>query len=210
MKLQVSAKRFRVVGKRVYARGPMTLRANEAQGAEETLKERVQMRVTASGKGGSSCKVITLHLAELKVELLGLLVNTSEVNLDVKGVRKRALGKLFCNLSEGLKLNKKALARKAAHSLNQRIAERDMNVLAVNANLHAQQTQASYAENPVCTILDLDLGPLELDLLGLFVHLYGDTKKQPVHVDADADPNGGVLGETLCELSGGPDQEPQQ
>lgn len=210
--MSVEAKRFRVIGKRVVARGPMTLRADERgpDGVEETLKQRVQMRVTASGKGGGACKVITLHLAELNVELLGLLVNTSEVNLDVKGARSKALGKLFCKLSQGLKLDKKSLARRAAHSLNQRIADREMNVLAVNARMHPQQTSAAYADSPVCTILDLDLGPLELDLLGLLVHLYGDTKKKPVHVDADADPNGGVLGELLCELSGGPSEEQPQ
>ena len=49
----------------------------------------------------------------------------------------------------------------------------------------------------VCEVLDLTLGPLDLRLLGLIVHL--DT----VHLDIDADPTGGLLGQLLCGLAGG-------
>ena len=59
------------------------------------------------------------------------------------------------------------------------------------------QTQA------VCDVLELTLGPLDLSLLGLIVHL--DT----VHLDIDADPAGGLLGQLLCGLAGGvPDTPP--
>ena len=49
----------------------------------------------------------------------------------------------------------------------------------------------------LCQVLDLTLGPLDLSLLGLIVHL--DT----VHLDIDADPAGGLLGQLLCGLAGG-------
>ena len=55
--------------------------------------------------------------------------------------------------------------------------------------------RASQAQ--VCEVLDLTLGPLDLRLLGLIVHL------DEVHLDIDADPSGGLLGQLLCSLAGG-------
>ena len=46
----------------------------------------------------------------------------------------------------------------------------------------------------ICPILDLTLGPLDLNLLGLMVHL--DT----VHLTITADSTGGILGSLLCSL----------
>jgi len=53
-----------------------------------------------------------------------------------------------------------------------------------------------------CTILDLTLGPLHLDLLGLNVDLYGKTKSDPVEVTITAVPGEGLLGDVLCSLAG--------
>jgi hypothetical protein len=50
----------------------------------------------------------------------------------------------------------------------------------------------------VCTVLDLVLGPLDLNLLGLMVHL------NRTELRITADPNGGLLGSLLCSLAGGP------
>ncbi len=61
-----------------------------------------------------------------------------------------------------------------------------------------QQGEGVAAQQAVCNVLDLTLGPLDLNLLGLIVHL--DT----VHLVIDADPNGGLLGSLLCGLAGGP------
>ena len=46
-----------------------------------------------------------------------------------------------------------------------------------------------------CDILHLELGPLDLDLLGLEVHL------NRVVLDIDADPTGGLLGSLLCAVA---------
>ena len=46
-----------------------------------------------------------------------------------------------------------------------------------------------------CDILHLELGPLDLDLLGLEVHL------NRVVLDIDADPTGGLLGQLLCAVA---------
>ena len=46
-----------------------------------------------------------------------------------------------------------------------------------------------------CDILHLELGPLDLDLLGLQVHL------NRIVLDIDADPTGGLLGSLLCAVA---------
>jgi len=203
MRMAVSAERFKLEGDHVYAQGPIALRTRGGQ-----IAHRTQQRIDLSlRKKGGSCEVLDLHLAKLFVALLGLEVTTSEVNLEITGNDKKALGRLFCQLSKGLKLNKRELARKAVHSLNQRLADQPMRLIRINATLHPQTYEAPRAPGdgkPRCQILDVDIGPLQLDLLGLVVDLYGATKKSPVHVDADADPNGGAVGAALCDVSSGP------
>ena len=49
-----------------------------------------------------------------------------------------------------------------------------------------------------CSVVDLILGPLHLDLLGLIVDL------NQVHLQITADPNGGILGSVLCSLTNQP------
>jgi hypothetical protein len=51
---------------------------------------------------------------------------------------------------------------------------------------------------PTCQVLDLILGPLNVNLLGLFVDL------DRVHLDITADPAGGVLGRLFCGLANTP------
>ena len=50
-------------------------------------------------------------------------------------------------------------------------------------------------QGATCDILHLELGPLDLDLLGLQVHL------NRVVLDIDADPTGGLLGALLCAVA---------
>ena len=50
----------------------------------------------------------------------------------------------------------------------------------------------------ICSVLDLTLGPLHLNLLGLIVDL------NRVHLTITADSEGGILGQLLCGLAGGP------
>jgi hypothetical protein len=49
--------------------------------------------------------------------------------------------------------------------------------------------------NASCDILHLELGPLDLNLLGLEVHL------NKIVLDIDADPTGGLLGALLCAVA---------
>ena len=53
------------------------------------------------------------------------------------------------------------------------------------------------APGTTCNILDLVLGPLDLNLLGLMVHL------DQLHLTITAVRGGGILGDLLCGLAGG-------
>ena len=163
-------------------------------------------RVVLSVKRGSSCSILTLHLETLQLKLLGLNLDTSAVNLRVTGNRGRTLGDLFCRLARSLRIGGSAAAAKAARSLNKGMRGHRIRALAVSAKLRpAQAPEASDAQAPapVCQVLDLILGPLHLDLLGLVVDLYGPDRSKPVEVHVTADPNGGVLGAVFCKLANG-------
>jgi hypothetical protein len=66
--------------------------------------------------------------------------------------------------------------------------------LSLRTKLVAQTAQAGAAN---CQVLDLVLGPLNLNLLGLVVDL------NQVHLSVTATPGGGVLGDLFCKLSNG-------
>ena len=52
-------------------------------------------------------------------------------------------------------------------------------------------------------MLDLTLGPLDLNLLGLMVHLGGGASgNDTLHLTITADPTKGLLGSLLCSLAG--------
>jgi len=57
-------------------------------------------------------------------------------------------------------------------------------------------TEPVAAISGTCDILHLELGPLDLDLLGLVVHL------DKVVLDIDANAGGGILGDLLCGIAG--------
>jgi hypothetical protein len=192
-----------------------------------TTRQAVTLRATT----GSSCQVLSLHLDRLNLALLGLRLDVSTVNLKITGNRARTLGALFCKLATATKFGSLRSARSAALSLNRRLRATPLQMIGFNARLYPQtvpaDAQGTQAPNgatarqagttpapapapgpvgPTCPVLDLTLGPLNLDLLGLVVDLYGATNKDPVRVTAVADPAAGILGKALCQIS---TQQPQ-
>jgi hypothetical protein len=154
----------------------------------------VKFRVAAQRRG-RRCDVITLRLAPLDLELLGVQVKTSHIKLDVFARKGRVLGDLFCALAHA-----KVTFPRAAQVLNSRLDGRSLRVLAASAALPAKAAQAPAQS---CQVLKLVLGPLHLDLLGLVVDLYGKTHNDPVIVRINAQPDKGLLGQLLCGLAGG-------
>jgi hypothetical protein len=171
------------------ARGVATATLNGLGGTPTTVRQRVNLAV--SKKGG--CNVLTLTLDTLDLTLLGLDVHLDKVDLRVTGKRRGGvLGSLFCTLAKAKV--KTASASAAATKLNARIAKRPIRPLRLTVPVQAVAAQAS----GLCQVLELTLGPLHVNLLGLVVDL------RRVHLTITATPGGGVLGNLFCGLANTP------
>ena len=97
--VDVQIKRFAVVDRKIVARGVLTSRV-EGAGQSQAARKRVTLAVVAQG---GRCHVLTLKLDDLQLDLLGLRVDLSEVNLRIfalpRGEGSGVLGRLFCALS---------------------------------------------------------------------------------------------------------------
>ena len=187
---------FRATDKGVVAKGTLTgtLRSGTSVSHQSAP---VSFKVAAASRG-ARCNVITLRLAPLNLELLGVQVTTSAISLDVYALHGRVLGNLFCALARA-KVTFPHAAR-AAGALNAHLHGRPLRVFAASESLPAA---AAPAQPQSCQVLKLVLGPLHLDLLGLVVDLYGKTHVNPVIVTINAVPSQGLLGQLLCGVAGG-------
>jgi hypothetical protein len=197
-KLSMTAKitSFRATASGVIANGTLTGKLRSGASVSRDSAP-VRFRVAATRRG-RRCNVITLRLAPLDLELLGVQVTTSHISLDVYARKGRVLGDLFCALSHA-KVTFPRTAR-VARALNSRLDGRPLRVFAASESLPAAAAQA---QPQSCQVLKLVLGPLHLDLLGLVVDLYGKTHSDPVIVTITAQPSKGLLGQLLCGLAGG-------
>jgi len=201
-------KRFAVVDRKIVARGVLTSRVSGA-GANQVARTPVRFAVAAQA---GRCQVLTLTLNDLQLSLLGLNVDLSEVNLRIFAVRRGPdsgiLGRLFCALSRStVRLGRGATAahaQKVVRALNSRLRDHPMRAFHADAVLRPQNEGATAAQAGSCQVLRLVLGPLDLNLLGLIVQLYGPNRTAPVTLTITSTPGGGVLGDLFCNLSGGP------
>jgi hypothetical protein len=150
-----------------------------------------RFRVSAQQQNGR-CNVLALRLAPVHLALLGVRVDTSHISLDVTARRRGGvLGRLFCALANAeVRFPRAAVAR-----LNRELDDAPMATRA-SAPVRVATHQGT------CQILNLVLGPLHLDLLGLVVDLYGRTMSDPVRVRITGEPGHGLLGDLLCSLAG--------
>ncbi len=207
--VDVQVKRFAVSGRNIVGRGTLKAKLTDDSGASRTATRRVTFGVAAVAR---TCRVLTLQLDDLQLDLLGLRVDTSAVNLRLYGIRSGSgsgvLGRLFCQLSRStirLRGSVKAAerARQVARSLNTRLARKPLRAFQASATL-TPEARAAQTKAPSCKVLRLVLGPLDLNLLGLMVELYGDNRSKPVVLTITAFPGQGVVGDTFCALAGGP------
>jgi hypothetical protein len=140
------------------------------------------------------CQVLSLQLGPLHLNLLGLIVDLSQVNLTITADSNGGLlGSLFCSLANR---NLKLATRANAHKLTTAAHRSGLATKGIGYTVPVRQGQA--AQPGPCKILDLVLGPLHLNLLGLIVDL------NQVHLQITADPAGGILGSLLCSLTNQP------
>jgi hypothetical protein len=205
--LNFTVKRFVARDGKLRARGTAVARLAGPGSATKTVRERVTAPVRIAQAGNRTCALITLNLATLRLDLLGLRVEASEINLNISGIRRGAgagvLGRLLCSLNATrVRLGRGAAAHDAARALNASMPRRGLRGFTATAKL---QRQATTAQQPTaCPVLDLHLGPLELNVLGLLVELYGASRSDAVRVTITAFRGGGVLGDLFCGLAGTP------
>jgi hypothetical protein len=186
--ISVDVTRFRATSRGTKADGNATFTLTSL-GQPPT---KVTKKVTLTAGRAGSCTILTLTLDTLDLQLLGLDVHLDKVHLTLTGRRRGGvLGSLFCSLANA---RVKAARARAAHRINAEIRRTGtIRPLRVTVPL-----QAVAAAGPTCSVLNLVLGPLHLELLGLVVDL------NQVHLAITADPAGGVLGRLFCSLANTP------
>lgn len=149
-------------------------------------------RTLASASQTTTCPVLSLEIDQLSLDLLGLHVDLSKVILTVTAdPNGGTLGKLFCSLS-----GKTAASVSTARSLTTAAKKSGLSAHGVAFGTPTRQLQ-SIGPGP-CSIVDLLLGPLHLDVLGLIVDL------NQVHLQITADPTEAPLGSLLCSITNPP------
>ena len=181
----------RAAGSGLVAKGVVVGRLN-AGGTQIRDTAPARFRVSQVRQNGR-CNILALRLAPVHLALLGVRVDTSHISLDVTArQRGGVLGRLFCALANAeVRFPRAAIARVNRQLDNAPIATRS------SAPMRVATHQGT------CQILNLVLGPLHLDLLGLVVDLYGQTTSDPVRVRITGEPGHGLLGDLLCSLAGG-------
>ena len=188
----VQVLRFQAAGRTLQAVSRVTATVTDQSGQRTT----VHSRVLFSAVSGHDCRILTLVLNKLHLSLLGLNVDLSKVVLQITGIPSGqpgggVLGSLFCSLASARLSPGKRIA--AARELTTRLQRRGDRVMHFIAYLTPKATAAQ--AGATCPVLDLVLGPLHLDLLGLVVDL------NQVHLTVTATQGGGILGNLFCSLA---------
>jgi hypothetical protein len=183
----VQVMHFASTASKLSAKGMVTATLTDNRGRTGT----VHTAVALSASTGGGCRVLHLFLNELTLQLLGLNAHLDKVTLDITGQAKGGiLGSLFCKLSRA----KVASARTAAlRTLNSQVRRNQGQVLHFTALVSPKATSSAAATT--CQVLDLVVGPLNLQLLGLVVDL------QRVRLVVTATRGAGALGDLFCKLA---------
>jgi hypothetical protein len=186
LSVSVDVRRFRATSSGTTADGTATATLGGLGGLPTVVKKKVRL---SAAKGGS-CTILSLELDTLDLTLLGLNVHLDKVNLQLTGKRSGGvLGSLFCSLANA---KVKTARATAAHRLNATMRRTGVvRPISFTVPVRAVTSQAA----PTCSVLELTLGPLHLELLGLVVDL------NKVHLVITANAAGGVLGSLFCGLA---------
>jgi hypothetical protein len=212
LSVRFTINRFVKRGSRLYAVGAAITQFKPAAGAPEnvvpgTVRKAFVARVKGLRRFSSAqkiCPVLDLTLGPLDLSLLGLIVHLDKVHLTITADSEGGvLGSLFCSLAGAkVKLSDSA-ARLTKAAQRSGLATKGMRMAvplyqkSSGSGSTLSSTSSNLSPMAICSVLDLTLGPLDLNLLGLMVHL--DT----VHLVITADSDKGVLGSLLCSLAGG-------
>jgi predicted lipid-binding transport protein (Tim44 family) len=160
--------------------------------------------------------ILHLEIQEIHLNLLGLHVDTSDICLDVSadpdgGLLGNLLGGLLGGLDLGGILGQLDDITSNLNTFLDQIGDlldgvlgQSMTVTEVLGTPATSMVTTAQTHTGFCDILNLSLGPINLDLLGLIVAVDNCAEPAgPVTIDVTADPNGGLLGGLLCGLADG-------
>jgi len=162
---------------------------------------------TLSAGATAATPILDLHLNAIHLNVLGLHVDTSDICLTITaqpgaGLLGDLLGGVSNLLNNGpISLTSlfNSLSTQQANQLSGQLTKLLNGVLGALENGNA--TVGGMASNGACNILNLSLGPVDLTLLGLNVHL-DNCADGPVTLDITAQRGpGNLLGNLLCGLS---------
>jgi hypothetical protein len=162
---------------------------------------------------GRNCPILNLEIGALDLDLLGLIIRTSDICLDISAQRGGGLlGNLLCGIAgqlgrglsldeilSGLNAQQRALLTDGLFQIINTALNNLFNEAEVSQDGNSNNVECVGDE---CTILDLTLGPIELNLLGLVVVL-DNCEGGAVELVICGDRDGGLLGSLLCGLLGG-------
>jgi hypothetical protein len=150
---------------------------------------------------GAACPILDLSLGPIDLNLLGLRVLTSPICLEVTAFERGGLlGDLLCSVAN-LLAGGMPLSDVLTQLQGQGDLTRFLNGLtSLLDQVFDRITANTSLAGATCSVLSLELGPLELNLLGLEVAL-DDCSNGPVTVDITAIQGGGLLGDLLCGLA---------
>jgi hypothetical protein len=169
----------------------------------------IALAADQSAAAAAGCPILDLTLGPINLNLLGLVVQTSPICLTITAYQGGGLlGDLLCSVANAL--NGGATLQQILGSL---LATDLTNLLAGLTDLLNQAVQQLNSATlqsiqhvnagHTCSILNLALGPVDLTLLGLNVHL-DNCANGPVTVTITAvTGQGNLLGNLLCELVDG-------
>jgi hypothetical protein len=198
--IRYTVKKFVRRGNHLVAYGRAYARYLPTSGPRKTTSRAFTASVAVRGRHLSAaqriCPILDLTLAPLDLNLLGLMIHLDQVHLTLTANSNGGvLGSLLCGLT-----NNRLTAQTV--KLNWVVQHSGLSSTGTGFVVSVQPQQAPggapgstpkvVTPSTICTVLDLTLGPLDLNLLGLMVHL------DQVHLLITADSNGGLLGGLLC------------
>lgn len=159
----------------------------------------VPFTVTTKTNPNDTCPILELHLDPIHLNLLGLTVDTSAICLDITAHEApgNLLGNLLCDISHLLDQGTPLAEVLAGLTADQQALLTNSVAALAGGALGSDQSVAGAS----CDILNLSLGPVDLNLLGVEVSL-DNCKGGPVTIDVGAQPGAGkLLGNLLCRLT---------
>jgi hypothetical protein len=203
-----------------FSNGDMTVSSLPVNAATGTVVstidyQQLSTELVESGvtPGSSACPILHLEIQDVNVLLLGLRIQSlAPIVLDVTAIPGdgNLLGNLFCQLAhllDGIAPTNTALATSTVTSIlstltggviatlpsTGTISTQAQTVFGVPITLTTKSASAAATTTTICTVLHLILGPVDLNLLGLIVHL----DQVNLLVTAEPGPNN-LVGNLLC------------